>query len=337
MTLPVQAFPMLLVDERGEELESRRSVTTAPSADERAERSVEPAVAEGLAARESLAAPAHPAPPQSLAAPGEPAAAPEHIRSFPTMEGLAPASTPSPRVAPRPAGVEEEELRPVDPSQPASVLEALLRSPEAFLRQTEASDLWPLLRSLLVMIGVGGGLFGLVVGAFRGGVQVAYAAVKVPLLLLLTMAICAPAFVGLARAMEVRLSAREVVVTTLGACARFALVLAGLAPVVWLLEGWCGYHATALVITGVCAVAGLVAAALLRRGLRRRGASGLVALAFLGVFGVVGAQSSWLLRPFLVRPRTEQVPFLRSLEGDLLDAVSRSGQSAAGHYEEREP
>jgi len=100
---------------------------------------------------------------------------------------------------------------------------------------------------------------------------VAYGAVKVPLLLLGTMAICMPAFVALARALRVRLSAREVVTLTLGACARFALVLAGLAPVLWLLAGWLGYHATALVVALACGLAGLSASGLLFRGLTRRG------------------------------------------------------------------
>jgi|GEM_PF-811514 len=219
----------------------------------------------------------------------------------------------------------------------AGAVEQLLRDPAAFLGATEASDLVPLARTLLLTVAAGAGAFGAVMGAFRGGVQVAYGALKVPLLLVGTMAICMPSFVALARAMEIKMKAREVVAVTLGACARFSLVLAGLSPVIWLLEGWLGYHGVVLAITAACAAAGVSAAGLLSRGLTRRGGGALAGLAFIAVFGVVGGQTSWLLRPFLVRPRTTQVPFLRPIEGDLLDAVRRSGRSAAGVYEEQGP
>lgn len=219
----------------------------------------------------------------------------------------------------------------------ANLVEQLLRAPGAFLETTREGDLVPLLRGMLLTVTLGAGAFGAVVGAHRGGVQMLYAAVKVPLMLLGTMAICAPAFIGLARALGVRLPAREVVTVSLGACARAALVLAGLAPVLWLFEGFMGYHSVALAITGGCAVAGGAAAGLLLRGLRRGGGGWAAGLAFLAVFGVVGSQTGWLLRPFLVRPRTTTVPFVRGLEGDLLDAVRRSSRSAAGVYDRDDP
>jgi hypothetical protein len=242
-------------------------------------------------------------------------------------------------VAPLPAQVAPED----EEEGESGAVERLLRAPQRFLDELDGADLVPLTRTLLATVALGAGVFGAVVGAYRGGVQVVYGAVKVPLLLLGTMAICMPAFVALARALRVRLSAREVVTLTLGACARFALVLAGLAPVLWLLAGWLGYHATALVVALACGLAGLSASGLLFRGLTRRGGGVAAGLAFLAVFAVVGGQTSWLLRPFLVRPKTTHVPFVRPIEGDLLDAVWRSSRSAAGVYdaqdlrEERDP
>jgi hypothetical protein len=220
--------------------------------------------------------------------------------------------------------------------EPSGAVERLLRAPQRFLEDLEGADLVPLTRTLLATVALGAGVFGAVVGAHRGGVQIAYAALKVPALLLGTMAISMPAFIALARALRVRMEAREVVTLSLGACARFALVLAGLAPVLWLLTGWLGYHGTALAVAVACGLAGLSASGLLFQGLSRRGGGLAAGMAFIAVFGVVGAQTSWLLRPFLVRPRTTHVPFVRAIEGDLLDAVWRSGRSAAGVYEERE-
>ncbi|MCU0657826.1 MAG: hypothetical protein MUF64_21960 [Polyangiaceae bacterium] len=272
-----------------------------------------------------------------------------------SQAALAPALSPAlpgaaePEQAPIPPqnDLKREETRagapparpPVDAEQesaPEGIIELLLRAPERFLEHLERHhEPLALTRALLGTVALGAGVFGAVVGAHRGGLQIAYAAVKVPLLLLGTMAISMPAFISLARAFRVRMEAREVVVLSLGACARFALVLAGLAPILWLLEGWLGYHATALVVALTCAAAGVSASSMLFRGLTRRQGSLAAGLAFLAVFGIVGAQTSWLLRPFLVRPRATSVPFVRGLEGDLLDSVWRSSRSAAGVYDER--
>jgi hypothetical protein len=53
------------------------------------------------------------------------------------------------------------------------------------------------------------------------------------------------------------------------------------------------------------------------------------------VYGVVGAQTGWLLRPFVVRPRATQVVFAHwPLEGDPFGAVRASSRSLGGSYDE---
>jgi hypothetical protein len=219
------------------------------------------------------------------------------------------------------------------PSEPPTLLDQLVRDPIGCIDRLDRDDAPRLLRSLLGLLFVGAGAFGAVVGAFRGGRQVLYCAIKIPLVLLVTLVVCTPAFVAIARAGEVRLSARQIVSATLAASARFGLVLAGLAPVIWLIEGVVGYHDITLAIVTACAVAGVAAAALLFRALSRGGTAALVGLAFVAVYGVVGTQTAWLLRPFVVRPRTEHVPFVRPIEGDLFEAVRMSARSAAGIYD----
>lgn len=228
------------------------------------------------------------------------------------------------------------------PDGPIARVELLLRDPDHFLDALDRAESSPdaaasaasLTRTLVGAVALGAGLFGAVVGAHRGGLQVLWCAVKVPLLLLLTLVVCAPPFVALARAAAVPLGARQVIALALGSCARFALVLVGLAPFVWLAEGWSmGYHRVILAVVAVCAAAGVAAGRLLFAGLARAGGAGTrVGLAFVALFALVGAQSSWILRPFVVRPRTERVPFVRALEGDFLGAVATSARSAAGVY-----
>jgi hypothetical protein len=59
---------------------------------------------------------------------------------------------------------------------------------------------------------------------------------------------------------------------------------------------------------------------------------GWVALGLVAVFGLVGTQMCWSLRPFIVRPRA-QVTFLRQVEGSFIDAVETSSSSALGIYQ----
>lgn len=223
-----------------------------------------------------------------------------------------------------------------DTVAPLVVVEELVREPTRLLDGLESADATARIRTLIATIAIAGGVFGGVVGAHHGGVQVFYAALKIPLLLLVTLVICVPAFVGLSRAFGVAAPAREVVIVTLAACARVALVLAGLAPVVWLLAGWAGYHGTVLLLAMATGAAGLAGATLLVRAFQRRGQLGWVAgLAMLAVYGVVGAQTGWLLRPFVVRPRATHVVFAHwPLEGDPFGAVRASTRSVSGSYDD---
>jgi hypothetical protein len=50
------------------------------------------------------------------------------------------------------------------------------------------------------------------------------------------------------------------------------------------------------------------------------------------VFVLVGGQLSWALRPYLVRPRAQDVQFVRELEGSLFDAITTTFRSTRGIY-----
>lgn len=248
---------------------------------------------------------------------------------FPPIPAAEPAASQPPA-----APAEAADMAPVGDG-PIGRLELLMRDPAGFLAASDEALADPasaagLARVLLAAVAVGAGAFGAVVGAHRGGLQVVWCALKVPLLLGVTLVVCTPAFVALARAANLSLGARRVVALSLASCARFALVLLGLAPIVWLSQGWSmGYHRVILAVVAVCAVAGVAAARLTFRGLARAGEGGArVGLAVVALFALVGAQTSWILRPYVVRPRTEHVPFVRALEGDFLAAVATTARSA---------
>ena len=253
-----------------------------------------------------------------------------------TMFGPVPAPAP----VPIPLAAHHDDAPPADDAEPGrddfAFIQDLLRRPAAFIDRLRTDDAAQLVRSLVLTVVLAGAAFGAVVGAYRGGVQIAYCAIKIPLVLLAALVISVPAMVAIARATGNTLGGRDVIALTLGASARFALVLGGMAPVVWLANGMLGYHDAVLAVVGIATMAGLAAAALLFRGLRSGGKLGwLAGLGFIAVYAAVGGQASWMFRPYLVRPQTQSVPFMRHVEGDLADAVRMTTRSAAGIYDTR--
>ncbi len=186
----------------------------------------------------------------------------------------------------------------------------------------------------LVAVVLGAAAFGGVIGSFRGGAQIAYAALKIPLALVATLAVCAPAFHALAAGLGRAWPMRSIIALALAAAGRSSLVLLALSPALWLLFDFgLDYHAAALAAALAYAIAGFAAIGILVRGLGPGSGRALTATLFIGVFFAVGGQSSWILRPYLVRPRTEHVPFLRAREGGFADSLHRSSRSAAGIYD----
>jgi len=221
----------------------------------------------------------------------------------------------------------------------AALLGRLLRHPDAIARDCrEDRDVQDIGAVSLAAIVIGAATFGCVLGSYRGGVQILYAGLKVPMAMLATLAIAAPAFHGVAAALGRLWPVRSVVALTLAAAGRASLLLLAFAPAVWLmLDFGVGYHAAAVLAAMAYGASGLAALGILVRGLGKGAGRVLTTLAFVAIFFAVGGQTSWILRPYLVRPRTEQVPFLRAREGSFDEAVFWSTRSAAGVYDRSLP
>ena len=223
-------------------------------------------------------------------------------------------------------------------SRPAlGTIDLLLRDREAMLaRIRKGTDLPAILRTMIATIAVCMAIVGAALGSYRGGVQIAYAAVKLPIVLLGTAALSAPALsaIGAALGRRARLSADLALV--MAALAFGALLLAACTPLILVgraLE--LDYHRMILATVGVFSIAGLAALRMVVRGVALEAAPGWrTAVAGLClVFSLVGGQLSWALRPYLVRPRTPEVPFIRDVEGSLFDAVNGAFRSARGLYD----
>jgi hypothetical protein len=199
-------------------------------------------------------------------------------------------------------------------------------------------DVVEISRVMLGTIAVTGAIFGAALGAYHGGIQILYAALKLPLVILLTACVCAPVLTMSNRALGRGASISRDIAMVLSALALGGLVIAALAPIL-LLAGLLrmSYHEAILVAFGSCGLGGLVGLSLLWRGLRFEANSPWwsdisATLFVIGAFGVCGMQMSWVFRPYLVRPKTVEVPFMRELEGNILESMIKTQRSARGLY-----
>jgi hypothetical protein len=111
----------------------------------------------------------------------------------------------------------------------------LLKSPQSFARfvAEDRVDLQPSLILLSTSVGFYA-LYGLAMGCFASGNSLWQATLKTPLILLSTMAICAPSLYLLLCLSGVAASFRQVVAMVAGVAGLSSVVMVGFAPVAWL-------------------------------------------------------------------------------------------------------
>ena len=176
----------------------------------------------------------------------------------------------------------------------------------------DAARLGPLVRRFLATTAAAGMFYGAVMGTFGGiggdrPLIILYAALKVPLLLIVTFALALPSFFVLNTLLGLRQDFGAVLRALLGAQAGLTLVLAALAPytVLWYVS-FADYPAAILfngVLFGVASVAAqrLLAreyAVLAARQPRHR----VLQRVWLVIYAFVGVQLGWVLRPFVGAP-----------------------------------
>jgi hypothetical protein len=215
-----------------------------------------------------------------------------------------------------------------------SLLDELLRSPQKVAERVQnREDLRPLVVAALAALLLGAGTFGAVLATSRGGLQLCYSAIKLPLAILITLCLSVPAFAAIARSLGRPVELGGMVGLCLSAAARAALVLLAFAPAVWFaLDRGLGYHGSVLLSVVCYGLAGLSALRVMASGLGRDARGLCILLACAGVLLPTGAQSAWMMRPFIGRPSQAEVPFFRHKESSFADAVYNSSRSAAGLY-----
>ncbi len=208
------------------------------------------------------------------------------------------------------AGRMEDVIR-----RPDRVLEGISEGPGAGRRLT----------SLLLVVVATSLPFGMATGAYVGGRQVWITGLKLPALLLSTLALCAPALVLAAPVLGGRLAPRRALGIALLSVAATSVCLGSLSPVVLVfsrtLRLWNHTHYVFLVLllTLATSLAGAVSVGYLWRALGRSGVRERrlrIVVAWLLLYQFVGAQMAWILRPF-VGSSSDTIRF----EGNIYEAL----------------
>jgi hypothetical protein len=233
-------------------------------------------------------------------------------------------------------GTMEAGTAPLRARRSPALIDQLLRDRDAIVARIAAGqDLMSITRTMVVTIAITMAIVGAALGSYRGGIQIGYAAIKLPLVLLGTAALSAPTLTafGAALGRRSRLTADLALVIT--ALAYGALLLVACTPLILLgraLE--LSYHQMILCTVVVFGIAGIASLRLVTRSLfaETGPGRGSAVVGLCIVFALVGGQLSWSLRPYLLRPRTPEVPFLRDTEGSLVDAIRGAIRSSRGIY-----
>lgn len=195
----------------------------------------------------------------------------------------------------------------------------ILRRAPWVTRAHESRRTLAALVSQLVLFGV---LYGIAMGSFRGLVaqsqwleQIAYSAIKVPMLLTATFSLSLPSFYVVNSLLGLRRDLGSAVRALVAAQAGLAIVLASLAPFTLLWYASSRNYSHALVFNGgMFAIASFSAQWLVRQYYRpliaRNPRHRSVLWCWLVVYSLVGIQMAWLLRPFIGMPNAP-VRFLR--------------------------
>lgn len=208
----------------------------------------------------------------------------------------------------------------------------VLRSPESLL-EGDRVPLATVVPGLLALVAIAGGLFGMVIGSYRGGIQHLFAAIKLPIVLLVPLAVTLPVILALYRAAGVALRYDRLAFAAVVGVTRASLLAAAMGPALWLLYSVrLDYHRAVMCLVATLVVAGAVGLVTVARLLPKGGnLRGCAHFASLVLAGLVFAQGGWLLRPFLVRPRAD-ITFVRPIEADVFSSVDATWSAAKGDH-----
>jgi len=223
-----------------------------------------------------------------------------------------------------------------------SVLIRLLRDRRTFLEEVRSSTkLESKIGSLLIASTFFFAVYGGILGSYGGGLQIISSAIKLPALYLITLLICVPTLYFFDILFGSKLEFKQYITMALTSVAVISVLLFSFAPVVlFFLISIRDYDFFLLLNVLVMAITGFVGIRLFYKGMvdmagpdgfdqkmRLRLLKGWVLL-----YGVVGSQLGWTLRPFVGSDSRAFQIFRPEIEGNFYSQVFRTIGSMLGLY-----
>lgn len=197
-----------------------------------------------------------------------------------------------------------EPTTPTETPQPIRLTAAfhdLLSRPTAILERASSTGAGASL-SLLAGSVLLWALYGAAAGFFQGGPQILVAALKAPLIILLTLLLCSPSLFVFSAMAGTRWTARTFLAVLAGFAGTLGMVLLALLPVSWLFSASSRHLATAMVFQFLLWLVALaLARKFLRQALETLGSRLAALTLWLGLFCLVSLQVTTMLRPVLLR------------------------------------
>ncbi len=176
------------------------------------------------------------------------------------------------------------------------------------------------------------GLYGIVMGSYNGVMQAVSSGLKFPLLFVLSILICFPAFFILQQVLGSKLGLRQMLGIILAGFVMISLVLASFSPIVifFMITGG-NYSFLKLLHVGICALAGCIGMKTILDALQYACEKqdvypkiGVTVFRFwLIILAFVGMQLAWNLRPF-VGNRNLSFEWFRQRESNFYLAVGQA-------------
>jgi hypothetical protein len=214
-----------------------------------------------------------------------------------------------------------------------TIIESILRDRQSFFGEIrQGQDLKEKVRAMLISSIAFLALYGAVMGSTNSLWQALSSAVKLPLLFLATLIVCAPTLYFFNLIFGSNQSLSQNIAIMLTAITVTAVVLLSFAPIVlFFLLTSSNYQFFKLLNVGVFAAAGIIGVLFLVQGMRMVSASGtdgtgarlMVVRLWILVYAFVGSQVAWTLRPFIGAP-TMTFELFRQLGGNFYTNIFAS-------------
>jgi len=224
----------------------------------------------------------------------------------------------------------------IDLTPQLTIIETILRERETFFAQiAEDKGIGSKIRAMLISCFIFLALYGGVMGGIHGWQQALSSMIKLPILFLVTLMICAPSLHFFNVLFGSRQTIMQTIALLLTAISTTSVLLFSVAPIsLFFLLSDSGYLFYKLLNVGIFVLAGVLGVFFLREGMRivtertddpniqtRR----MIFRLWVVVYGFVGSQMAWALSPFMGAPGLDFVLFRNdggNIYADILNTLN---------------